>query len=110
MRRSALIVLAALTALPAVPLVASSNSAEAQTRRSRSVVVITPRYLTAGTQVGPGEFRAAVPYADARFRSGANDLPGQSLGPYFVDPFYLRHPHTTIAIDSPLGRKLPGER
>lgn len=111
MRRSVSLFLAAVTAVSAVSFVASTSSAEAQARqRNRTVVVIVPRYLTAGTLVSPGETRAAVPAADARFRSAAYDIPGLSTGPYWSDPFYLRHPHTTIAVDTPFGRKLPGEQ
>lgn len=111
MRRSVAVFLSALTAVSALSFFAATSDAEAQVRqRSRTVVVIAPRFLTAGTLVSPGETRAAVPYADARFRSAGFDLPGQSRGPYWSDPFYLRHPHTTIAVDSPFGRKLPGEQ
>jgi hypothetical protein len=114
MRRPVL--LAALAALAAggLSVTAPVGEAEAQTRASRegrTVVVITPRYLTAGTQVSPGERRGDVPAADARFRSTAYDLPGMTYGRYmWSDPFYLPGPHTTIEFDSPLGSKFPGER
>jgi hypothetical protein len=113
MRRPVL--LAALAAVLASGLSATAfvGDAEAQTRvvRERATVVITPRYLTAGTQVSPGERRGDVPATDARFRSTAYDLPGMTYGRYvWSDPFYLPGPHTTVEFDSPLGSKLPGER
>ena len=63
MRRSLLTLTAVAIALAGAAVVAAPSDADAQTRRvvrSRTTVVITPRYLTAGTQVSPGETRAVV--------------------------------------------------
>jgi hypothetical protein len=110
MRRSLVTSTAVAMALAGLAALAAPSDAEAQTRRSRTVVVITPSYLTAGTQVSPGETRAAVPIADARFRSSSYDIPGFTRDRYWSSPFYLPYPHTSIAFDSPLGRRMPGER
>lgn len=112
MRRSLSTLTAIAIALAGAAVVSVPTDADAQSRvvRSRTVVVITPRYLTAGTQVSPGETRAAVPQVDARFRSVSYDVPGMTTDRYWSHPLYLPHPHATIGFDSPLGRRLPGER
>lgn len=112
MRRPLSLVLAAALAATGFAVVAFPSDAEAQTRRNRdrAVVVIQPRWMSAGTQVGPHEFRASVPNADARFRSAGFGVHQNGQGFAFSDPFYLPHPRTSIAVDWPFGRKFPGER
>lgn len=45
--------------------------------QSRTVVTLTPRYLSAGTTVSSFEYRGEVPYADARFRPASYNLAGR---------------------------------
>ena len=79
-------------------------------QRARSdVVVITPRYLTAGTRVGPGETRNSVLNADAQYRSTGRDISGYDLANLRRDPFYLPYPQSSLTFDSPWGRKSPNE-
>ena len=79
--------------------------------RGRSqTVVITPRYLTAGTAVSPGETRGAVLGSDPRYFSTGRNISGFDEVNLRRDPFYLPYPQSSIAFDSPWGSKLPNER
>jgi hypothetical protein len=110
MRRA--LALACLAAAVAGAPLAFASTAEAQTRREqRPVVTITPSYLTAGRLVSEGETRAAIPYADARFRSTGYDIPGDGLTRFRADPWHLGGgARAGFSFDSPFGRKLPGEQ
>lgn len=114
MRRSLALLVAMTTGLAGMALIGSSDEAAARTRvRPRAhtpTVVITPRYLTAGTAIPYYETRASVPDADPRFRSSGYAITSFEHQTPPHDPWYLPYPHTTIIIDSPLGRKLPGEQ
>lgn len=112
MRRTLAVLLAAAAVAGTFGVAATSNEAEAQTRRARSdVVVITPRWLSAGTIYSEGETLGAVPNADARFISTGRNIPGTTYNDLrTTDPWYLPRPHFTFVFDSPLGSKGPGER
>ncbi len=98
-----------LTGASVVP--PSDAYAQARERTRAGTVVITPRYLTAGPLASEFEYLGSVPSADARFASTGRDLPGLTFQePRMRDTWYLPRPHTSIAIDAPWGRKLPGER
>lgn len=75
-------------------------------------VVITPRYLTAGTLVSSDEVRGSVLNADPRFRSTALDIAGYDQVNLRKDPFYLPHPQTSFSFDSPFsgGNRLLSDR
>jgi len=79
-------------------------------RSHSQTVVITPRYLTTGTKVSPDEARGANVTADVRFRPTGRNISGYDQVNLRADPYYLPHPQSTVYFDSPLGRKLPGER
>lgn len=72
-------------------------------------VVITPRYLTGGTQVSPDERRGAVVNADPRYRTTARNIAGYDQVNLRQDPFYLPSAAPVLTFDTPFGRKANGE-
>lgn len=70
----------------------------------RTSVIITPRYLSAGTVVSPYEYRASVPDSDARFQPVTNGLTGK-FSDWQQDPFYVPKPQSSRVDLGPLSSK-----
>ncbi|MES2906888.1 MAG: hypothetical protein V4691_07680 [Pseudomonadota bacterium] len=83
---------------------ASLLSGTAAEARDRTVVTITPRYLSAGTSVSPYEYRASVPDSDARFQSVTNTFAGR-FSDWQPDPFYVPKPQSYRVDFGPLASK-----
>lgn len=112
MRSTIALLFAAGLASTGASVVPSSDAyAQARERARTGTVVITPRYLTAGPLASEFEYLGSLPSVDARFSSTGRDLPGLTFQePRMRDTWYLSRPHSSIAIDTPWGRKLPGEQ
>ncbi|OQW52549.1 MAG: hypothetical protein A4S15_06845 [Candidatus Raskinella chloraquaticus] len=79
-------------------------------RGRTQTVVITPRYLTAGTIVSSDEVRGSVLGADPRFRTTGRDISGYDQVNLRRDPYYLPYPQTSFSFDSPWGGRLLSDR
>lgn len=97
MRFWLMLLAAGSTLVLAVPTLPAETLAQTRTR-----VTISPSDRPARNRVLPGSTRAAVPEADARFRSTGYDLPGMTSDRW-SDPFYLPGERRS------LGRRMPSD-